>query len=206
MHVNNLFCIVGFPNISKFASVTDPIIGGSDVQTFLNQLKGAEASSNAVAFGGASIMSNSIMTQQAMPAARPSARMDALMSDANQADTDNGDLHLYEFKNVLLEKKERLIVPVFDIELPYKDVYHCEIKEADVDVYFAHQHVEPKDFEEVRHPDILHSLINSLSSFRFGIVSNLKIDRISFGPRHLSSSHKGSTNSNSSVKIRSLIH
>lgn len=152
MHVDNLFCIVGFPNISKFASVTDPIVGGSDVQTFLNQLKGAEASANAVAYGAASAMSNSIMTQQMMPSASfaVAAPMDASMSDASQVDADSDDLHLYEFKNVLLEKKERLIVPIFDIELPYKDVYHCEIKETDLNVYYAHQNQETKDFEEVR--------------------------------------------------------
>ena len=123
MHVDNLFCIVGFPNISKFASVTDPIIGGTDVQTFLNQLKAAEASNQAAAFGGGSVASNSMMTQQVMLRAPTVAPMDALMSDASQVDADTSDLHLYEFKNVLLEKKERLIVPIFDIELPYRDVY-----------------------------------------------------------------------------------
>lgn len=155
MHVDNLFCIVGFPNISKFASVRDPIIDGNDVRTFLDQLKQAETSGNAAAFGGASLMSNSLMMQQVM---RPPMVPSTDISDASQVDNDGDDLHLYEFKNVLLQKKERLIVPIFDIELPYKDVYHCEIKGVGNDIYYG-QYREPKDFEEVNRNDLsIHSV------------------------------------------------
>ncbi|CAF4992848.1 unnamed protein product, partial [Rotaria magnacalcarata] len=44
--------------------------------------------------------------------------------DDSQQDTHVDDLHLYEFKSILLRKKERLMLPIFDIEIPYRDVWH----------------------------------------------------------------------------------
>ena len=148
MHVDHLFCIVGFPNISKFASITDPIVSGDNVQEFLQKLNQCENSSGGSGFGQQSVMSNSIMTQQmAMPMAPPHLGI----PDLPQSDTDADDLHLYEFKDVLLQKKERLMLPIFDLELPYKDIYHCRIGASPISYGYA-GHVEKKDYEEVRSP------------------------------------------------------
>lgn len=154
MNVDNLFCIVGFPNISKFAAVIDPIISGKNVQEFLNHLKQCEMgnvmSSRIPQYAQQSIMSNSIMTQQMMPqhmALQPS--FDNNTTDNTQQDTNVDDLHLYEFKNIVLNKKERLMLPIFDIEIPYKDIYNCKINGLRSEYIYARQD-EKQPYEDVR--------------------------------------------------------
>jgi hypothetical protein len=145
MNVENLFCIVGFPNVSKFASVIDPIISGADVQTFLNQLNQTGPGSHRHHQYNANVMSNSVMTQQMMV---PMSAPDNHGPDPAQPDTNTDDLHLYEFKNVLLQKKERLMLPIFDIEIPYKDVYHCKINALHSGTIYS-GNSDQKQFEEV---------------------------------------------------------
>ncbi len=162
-HINaeNLFCIVGFPNISKFASVIDPIISGANVQEFLDQLKRCEAgSSGSHYYNNQSVMLNSIMTQQQM--VMPMSSSDNYGPDNTQQDTNTDDLHLYEFKNVLLQKKERLMLPIFDIEIAYKDVYHCKINALHSgSIYSGYD--EKKQYEEVEFHFIFISIIESFS-------------------------------------------
>ncbi len=143
LNVENLFCIVGFPNISKFASVIDPIISGEDVKEFLNDLQQCEAPHTSSRYfpNNLSIMSNSVMTQQQIYLP-PS--FDNNIPDNTQQDDHVDDLHLYEFKNILLQKKERLMLPIFDIETTYKDVYHCKINGSQL------TYEEKKQYEEVK--------------------------------------------------------
>jgi hypothetical protein len=146
MHVDQLFCIVGFPNISKFASITDPIVSGDDVQQFLQKLNQCEHSSAGNSFNQQSVMSNSMMMQQVAQA--PSHHS---IPDLPQSDTDADDLHLYEFKDVLLQKKERLMLPIFDLEVSYKDIYHCRIDASQSQMARVYSgYTEKKDYEEVR--------------------------------------------------------
>ena len=96
-------------------------------------------------FANQSVMSNSVMTQQMI---MPMHSSDNYGPDDTQQDTNTDDLHLYEFKNVLLKKKERLMLPIFDIEIPYKDVYHCKINAAQSE-YIHSGYDDKKQFEEV---------------------------------------------------------
>ncbi|CAF0849044.1 unnamed protein product [Didymodactylos carnosus] len=132
IQIDQLSCIVGHPNMSKFVSVIDPLMGTQTVQQFLDQLSGCET--GVVGRGGnyaSQITSNSIMTQQAhYPTRNPQSQRSngdnqEAMDGADVVTVD--DLHLYEFKNILLQEKERILLPIFDIEVPYKDVYHCKI-------------------------------------------------------------------------------
>jgi hypothetical protein len=145
MNIDHLFCIVGFPNISKFASIVDPMISGDNVKAFLDQLGQCEANTGRSRHPN-SHMSNSIMTQQmVMPMSAPSnSGLDDTQQDANV-----DDLHLYEFQNISLHKKERLTLPIFDIEIPYKDVYHCKIYSSQFGSVFSGYN-ENKSYEEVR--------------------------------------------------------
>jgi hypothetical protein len=153
MNIDHLFCIVGFPNISKFASIVDPMISGDNVKAFLDQLGQCEANTGRSRHPN-SHMSNSIMTQQmvmpitqlmAMPMSAPSnSGIDDTQQDANV-----DDLHLYEFQNISLHKKERLTLPIFDVEIPYKDVYHCKIYSSQSGSVFS-GYDETKSYEEVR--------------------------------------------------------
>ncbi|CAF1347834.1 unnamed protein product [Didymodactylos carnosus] len=45
----------------------------------------------------------------------------------NAGQNTNDDFLLYKFQHVLLEKKEKILLPIFDIQVPYKDIYHCKI-------------------------------------------------------------------------------
>lgn len=149
INVDNLFCIVGFPNISKFASVIDPIISGEGVQQFLDRLKQSETEGIQSRYHNASIMSNSVMTQQMV---QPLTYGNSNLPDDTQQDkqdTNVDDLHLYEFKNVLLKKKERLMLPIFDIEIAYKDVYHCKINGLQSEYLYTRSD-EKKQYEEVK--------------------------------------------------------
>lgn len=146
MTVDNLYCIVGFPNVSKFASVIDPIISGADVRTFLNELKQSETgTSRGYPNNNPSVFSNSIMTQQIQQIAPYTMNY---APDDTQNDTNVDDLHLYEFKNISLNKKERLMLPMFDVEIPYKDVYHCKIDTSQTSPLYS-GYSENKQYEEV---------------------------------------------------------
>lgn len=165
--VDKLYCIVGFPNISKFASVIDPMLSGKTSKEFLDHLRQCESGHNPSyhGFRGQSIMSNSIMTQQMM---QPISFDNNLPDDTLQ-DKQIDDLHLYEFENISLEKKERLMLPIFDIETNYKDVYHCKIDAIQYGNIYA-RYNEQKQYEEVRSLFVFPSRIFFVFSYRFGIV------------------------------------
>jgi hypothetical protein len=166
LNVENLFCIVGFPNISKFASIIDPIISGNNVQEFLINLQQCETGHprlplNIYSHINQSIVSNSVMTQQCLPdptsmsnpvMIKPtpiSTSLGSNVPDNTQQDDHADDLHLYGFKNILLQKKERLMLPIFDFETAYKDVYHCKINEPQSAYRYA-GYEEKKQYEEVK--------------------------------------------------------
>lgn len=153
LNVENLYCIVGFPNVSKFASVIDPMISGNTVREFLDQLTSAENARSSGSYGVThqSVLSNSIMTQQCLPTAGFN-QMHNLTTDENQQDTNVDDLHVYEFRDIVLEKKGRLMLPIFDVELDYKDVYNCKINKGSSFNYRGHvRDQDTEDQQEVWH-------------------------------------------------------
>lgn len=145
--VDKLYCIVGFPNISKFASVIDPMLSGKGVREFLDHLQRCESGptpSYNRSYRAQSLMSNSVMQQQIIA---PLSFDNDLPTDTFQ-DTQIDDLHLYEFEKISLQKRERLMLPIFDIETTYKDVYHCKIDGAQYGHFYA-KYDEQKQYEEV---------------------------------------------------------
>ncbi|CAF5100115.1 unnamed protein product, partial [Rotaria sp. Silwood1] len=190
MNVDNLFCIVGFPNVSKFASVVDPIISGEDVKAFLDRLKQCEVeSSRSHHYGNANIMSNSVMMQQAV---MPISSTGNNGPSDSQQDSGVDDLHLYEFKNVLLQKKERLMLPIFDIEIPYKDVYHCKIDATRTENIF-YGHDEKKDFEEVWHSVEFENISNFVWTTAPIVITKGQLEQQFIGQDKLTYTLKGST-------------
>ncbi|CAF0766370.1 unnamed protein product [Rotaria sp. Silwood1] len=190
MNVDNLFCIVGFPNVSKFASVVDPIISGEDVKAFLDRLKQCEVeSSRSHHYGNANIMSNSVMMQQTV---MPISSTGNNGPSDSQQDSGVDDLHLYEFKNVLLQKKERLMLPIFDIEIPYKDVYHCKIDATRTENIF-YGHDEKKDFEEVWHSVEFENISNFVWTTAPIVITKGQLEQQFIGQDKLTYTLKGST-------------
>ena len=146
LNVDELFCIVGFPNVSKFGDVVDPIMSGESVKNFLDRLKQTDFQSRSGRHHSRDITSNAIMTQQMMPSI---SSINNSTPDDSHSDGNVDDLHLYEFKNVFLEKKERLVLPIFDVEVPYKDVYHCKITTSQSG-YRSSENDEKNQYEEVK--------------------------------------------------------
>ncbi len=191
MNVDNLFCIVGFPNVSKFASVVDPIISGADVKTFLDQLNQSESGGGRRYPHNASIMSNSVMTQQ-MVQPMYSSNNYGPDDTQSQQDTNTDDLHLYEFKNVLLQKKERLMLPIFDIEIPFKDVYHCKINASQFGSIFSGYN-ETKQFEDVWHSVEFENISNFVWTTAPIVITKGQHEQQFIGQDALTYTLKGST-------------
>ncbi|CAF2075839.1 unnamed protein product [Rotaria magnacalcarata] len=190
MNVDNLFCIVGFPNVSKFVSVTDPIISGDDVQTFLQRLQQCETESAQPSYHNrASVMSNSVKMQQMV---MPMSSSTSQVPDDSQQDTHVDDLHLYEFKNILLRKKERLMLPIFDIEIPYRDVYHCKIGAAtSTSIYYGYE--DKKDFEEVWHSVEFDNVSDFVWTTAPIVITKGQLEQQFIGQDKLTYTLKGST-------------
>ncbi|CAF0987235.1 unnamed protein product [Adineta steineri] len=195
MTVDNLFCIVGFPNISKFASVIDPIISGDDVKTFLNSLQQSEATSGT---GQSHSMLNSVMSQptytpqMAQLLFAPQMPTNISIPDDTLQDVNVDDLHLYEFKNILLQKKERLMLPIFDIEIPYKDVYHCKINLLQ-SAYIQLGSSEKKTFEEVWHSVEFENITNFVLTTAPIVVTKGEQEQQFIGQDTLTYTSKGLT-------------
>ncbi|CAF3344794.1 unnamed protein product [Rotaria sp. Silwood2] len=190
MNVDNLFCIVGFPNISKFASVIDPIISGEDVKAFLDRLKQCEIeSSRSHYYNNANVTSNSVMMQ---PMVMPISSRDNNGPSDSQQDANVDDLHLYEFKNVLLQKKERLMLPIFDIEIPYKDVYHCKIDGSQSENNY-NGYDEKKEFEEIWHSVEFENISNFVWTTAPIVITKGQLEQQFIGQDKLTYTLKGST-------------
>ncbi|CAF4416511.1 unnamed protein product [Rotaria socialis] len=190
MNVDNLFCIVGFPNVSKFASVTDPIISGDDVKTFLERLQQCEIESARPNYNSfANVASNSVRMQQMV---MPMSSSTSQVPDDSQQDTHVDDLHLYEFKNILLQKKERLMLPIFDIEIPYRDVYHCKIGTAkSTNDYYGYEN--KNDFEEVWHSVEFDNVSDFVWTTAPIVITKGQLEQQFIGQDKLTYTLKGST-------------
>jgi hypothetical protein len=123
--VENLSCIVGHPNLSTYTHITDSVFSTKSTKEFLDELNGSGSSSSYSSHSkNHQYTSNRFNLQMNSP--RDVMKSSDDEDDDRKQDT-NDDFHLYKFQHVLLEKDERLSLPIFDMQVPYKDVYHCEI-------------------------------------------------------------------------------
>lgn len=170
------------------------MISGTTVQEFLNQLNTSEsAQTHAFGRGNRSVLSNSVMTQQMLPSAAYNPT-NVVPTNENQQDANVDDLHVYEFRNISLEKKGRLMLPIFDIELDYKDVYHCKINNQSAHNYYAYQQVQDTDTQQ----EVWHSIeFDNLSNFVWttapAVVAKGKDEQQFLAQDTLTYTSKGST-------------
>ncbi|CAF1405098.1 unnamed protein product, partial [Rotaria sp. Silwood1] len=125
VNIKGLFCIVGHPNLSKYIDVIDPIFNTQSAKEFLDQLARCDLPSSSSwlspSYQNANTRFNPRMNTSNYVVV-PTDDEDVIINhDAND------DFHLYKFHDVLLEQNEKLSLPIFDIEIPYKDIYHCKI-------------------------------------------------------------------------------
>jgi hypothetical protein len=117
IEINNLSCIVGHPNLSTYTKIIDPIFSKKSAVEFLDELNRCDSSFSSSSFQSHQYTSNRFNLQM------NTSKYAMVSSD----DDTNDDFYLYKFQHVLLEKNERLSLPIFDMQVPYKDVYHCKI-------------------------------------------------------------------------------
>jgi hypothetical protein len=110
----------------------------------------------------------------------------------SQQDTNTDDLHLYEFKNVLLQKKERLMLPIFDIEIPFKDVYHCKINALHSGSTYSGYN-ETKQFEDVWHSVEFENISNFVWTTAPIVITKGEHEQQFIGQDALTYTLKGST-------------
>lgn len=115
--------VIGVPSFA-FKESVDPI----SMQKAVAQLSQSFQVDNQTAYA----FSNAIMTQHVAPvyqASRPSVSSGGTM-DLGPDVTGSGkseDLYVFTVKNISLKKGERMVIPVAEFELEYRDVYTLDI-------------------------------------------------------------------------------
>lgn len=127
IQTDNLACIVGHPNLSKYIHITDPLFGDTTTEEFLKKIANCEyRSSTSIDQISSSRHYNTNPTILNSITAASASNKD----DDDEENNANNDFHLYQFRNISLKKKEKLLVPVFDIEIPYREFYRCKIDQT----------------------------------------------------------------------------
>jgi len=104
--------VVGVPTFS-FKDNTDPIALQGAIVATLDQLQGQ--------YRTASMLSNSIMSQA--PMMRDEGAAAESSSPTVTSAEKNEDLFVYTVKHITLSKGQRMVVPVREFDLKYKDIY-----------------------------------------------------------------------------------
>ncbi|MDB5319520.1 MAG: hypothetical protein JWN40_1151 [Phycisphaerales bacterium] len=120
--------VIGVPTFA-FANTTDPI-ALQQAAAQLSQYFAQPGSTGSNFDNGSSFaMSNSIMSQTArmgeVRQGQPAAAADLGPEIASQGKTE--DLYLFQVKHVTLKKGQRMVLPVAEYNLKYKDVYTLDI-------------------------------------------------------------------------------
>ena len=51
-----------------------------------------------------------------------------IISDTNDHEKIANDFYyFYKFQNIRLEQNEKFSLPIYSMEVPYRDIYHCRI-------------------------------------------------------------------------------
>jgi len=135
LNAKNVSLITGFPNM-QFNSVIDPLSKNKQsVDDFLASLSDVGTTTQTYTAPTLSqrrsskVMSNVMM--QTMNSYEPTSSYDNNNNTQTSAPSD--DLYVYTVDDISLLRKERTYIPIFSLELPYADVYHCEIDERTSD-------------------------------------------------------------------------
>ncbi|UJR18079.1 hypothetical protein I4U23_004979 [Adineta vaga] len=132
----SLVCIVGHPNLSKYINVTDAVFSDKSAKDFLKEMAQCEHSSSSRSSSLWLPTQNCAGTrfyQSTNDSKSDDTSFDEENKDVEDKDNEsNGsdDLYLYEFHNILLDRKEKILLSVFNIETPYKDLYQCKIDQT----------------------------------------------------------------------------
>lgn len=118
IQIKTLFCVVGHPDLSKIIDIVDPLFTTTTTEEFLNQLKTSK-------YCAESTKTEKYIANQYNLDLNTSKYV--IVSDTNDHEKINNDFHFYKFQNIRLKQNEKFSLPIFSMELPYKDIYHCQI-------------------------------------------------------------------------------
>lgn len=119
--------VIGVPSF-EFAGIHDPISLQNEMAAVAARMEGQQAFSN--------MLSNSLMTQSAGYRVREAAPGEVNNPQATlQGSEANEDLFVFTIAHVSLKKGERMVLPLREFRLEYRDVYKLDIPfEAPVEV------------------------------------------------------------------------
>ena len=166
IEIENLFCIAGQPNLSKMTNFTDPLFTKMTTKEFLQQLKFFEDSSTSRTTH--KYFSNRFNVQM-------NTNNSVLLSPNDDDDNKgniNEDFYLYKFQQIRLEQNEKISLPIFDMQIPYRDVYHCQIDPKKLVDDEKKSQIDTTNYTitaEVRLKNIFQRTISFEYYFRFGI-------------------------------------
>jgi len=119
--------LAGVPNL-QFENCFDPLTSGQTMEHFLASLSSSgSAGGMATQRRMAPAMTNNIMMQQAMPMPGGGGG-----GGSDEATSNANDLHVYSFKDVLCDKGNRVVLPLFPKArgLDFNDIHEVEISLA----------------------------------------------------------------------------
>jgi len=104
INAEELVCAAGLP-VMKYGHVFDPLISRNDVHKFISELHSHHIST---------------VNQE-----------ERSISRGQTSRSSNSDFIYYKFKNVTINKNNRISLPVLESDINYTDVYHCHITERE---------------------------------------------------------------------------
>ncbi len=117
----NMNLVVGVPSFA-FKDTTDPIAIQKTVAALSPYFDGNLRTSNA-------LVNSQIVSNGNFYAANQAGAVTAPPSDPEVTGSDqNEDLFVFSLKNVSLKKGERMVLPIAEFDLPYKNVYTLELR------------------------------------------------------------------------------
>ncbi|MGC4042397.1 MAG: hypothetical protein QM758_01180 [Armatimonas sp.] len=117
----NMNLVVGVPSFA-FKDTTDPIAIQQAIAPLSPYFRADARTSNALAMGQMARMS-----ERAAYAPADEGPGGANIPEVTGAD-DNEDLFVFSLKNVTLAKGERMVLPITEFTIPYKNVYTLELR------------------------------------------------------------------------------
>jgi len=106
--IDELVCVAGVPAM-KYSDIIDPLISKQEIPNVLKAIH------------------NPKYTYFSSGATVDTSNLALVKKEEKEGTASMDDLHFYKFRQVSLKKNDRIVLPVFDSQVPFTDVYHCEV-------------------------------------------------------------------------------
>lgn len=126
----DVFCIVGYPNLSQYTSITEPLFSDQKVKDLINEIQKYDNNSSYASYSLTNKYNSTRTYQSNLATEFSTVKADndgGDDSDDDETQSGTKDFHLYRFADIPLKCNEKALLSVFEIEIPYREVYQCKI-------------------------------------------------------------------------------